>query len=304
MGCKNVKYSGKKNTSKVATAQLEEQRFCQPSLRCDIPRDASGAFDPEGIIPECIFVEKVHDAVVVEETFPYGATVNTGIVAPPGAVIQAIAVVDCKPIRNPQAANRLIVDPVSTITGAVLGNTIIGPGGLEQVEIFFPDDPEQLPEPPAEPRGRVVTGRQLTTITGAIEVTYQVQFAVGGVVQAPITQTVAVPVPQPAVVTSSFQLCLPPTGASQFLPQFAEFCGVVCEAFLATGTLGDATVVAGTVRIDTDVFLCIRCEKKIKAPAQLCVLTSGPCVPEEELPFFDCPEFPLFPIQIDRKSVV
>jgi len=306
MACKNVKYTGNKGSKllgRKTTAQQVNNDCCNPQPGCIIPRDEEGNVIQEelfdALVGECIFVDKVHDAILIQSTFPFfragDEAVNTGIVAA-GRTVASVTIDSCRPVRNPQDADRLIVTPNSTLSGVTLGNTIIGPGGTEQVEIFIPDDEcaELLP-----PRGRRIFGTQETTIEGDVEITYTVVFTNGQTA----TNTVRVPVPAGASLTNFFELCVPPLGGSPFYPQFTEFCGAICDAGLLTGGPGDVRIVNGFVVVDTLVLICITCEKKIKAPVQLCVLSLGECDQDVEQPFFACPEFPnLFPIQIDPEE--
>jgi hypothetical protein len=82
---------------------------------------------------------------------------------------------------------------------------------------------------------------------------------------------------QPMVLTNFFEICMPSTIDTAFLPRFTEFCNSACEARLATNNCGrDLNVDCnGQISGNLIVAICLTCEKKIVVPVQLCVLTTG-----------------------------
>lgn len=82
---------------------------------------------------------------------------------------------------------------------------------------------------------------------------------------------------QPMVLTNFFEICLPSTIDTAFLPRFTEFCNSACEARLATNNFGrDLNIEPdGNVCGNLIVAICLTCEKKIVVPVQLCVLSTG-----------------------------
>ena len=68
----------------------------------------------------------------------------------------------------------------------------------------------------------------------------------------------------PLFLTNFFELCMPSTHNSAFLPRFAEFCNPLCETRLATNNMGrDLTLCPdGTIKANLIVALCITCEKQ------------------------------------------
>lgn len=81
----------------------------------------------------------------------------------------------------------------------------------------------------------------------------------------------------PMVLTNFFEINLPNTHNTAFLPRFTEFCSSACETRLATNNCGrDLTICPdGTICGNLIVAICITCEKKIVIPVQLCVLSTG-----------------------------
>ncbi len=107
----------------------------------------------------------------------------------------------------------------------------------------------------------------------------------------------------PLLLTNFFELCVPSTQNTAFLPRFTEFCNPACETRLATNNMGrDLTICPdGTVKANLIIALCVTCEKKIVVPVQLCVLSTGyvELLPEASA---ICTTFPqLFPDQIQEK---
>lgn len=82
---------------------------------------------------------------------------------------------------------------------------------------------------------------------------------------------------QPMVLTNFFEICMPSTIDTAFLPRFAEFCNSACEARLATNNCGRDLNVGcnGEISGNLIVAICLTCEKKIVVPVQLCVLSTG-----------------------------
>lgn len=81
----------------------------------------------------------------------------------------------------------------------------------------------------------------------------------------------------PLILTNFFEICVPNSTETVFLPRFTEFCNSSCDARLATNNCGrDLSVDScGQVTGNLLVAICLTCEKKIVAPVQLCVLSTG-----------------------------
>ena len=81
----------------------------------------------------------------------------------------------------------------------------------------------------------------------------------------------------PMMLTNFFEICMPSTIDTAFLPRFTEFANSACEARLATNNCGrDLNVDChGIVSGNLIVAICLTCEKKIVVPVQLCVLSTG-----------------------------
>lgn len=82
---------------------------------------------------------------------------------------------------------------------------------------------------------------------------------------------------QPMILTNFFEICMPSTLDTAFLPRFTEFCNSACETRLATNNFGRDLCVSQEGRVSGNliVAICLTCEKKIVVPVQLCVLSTG-----------------------------
>ncbi len=82
---------------------------------------------------------------------------------------------------------------------------------------------------------------------------------------------------QPMILTNFFEICMPSTIDTAFMPRFTEFCNSACEARLATNNCGRdlAMDCEGRVSGNLIVAICLTCEKKVVVPVQLCVLSTG-----------------------------
>lgn len=110
----------------------------------------------------------------------------------------------------------------------------------------------------------------------------------------------------PLLLTNFFEMCMPSTTNTAFLPRFTEFCNPACETRLATNNMGrDLTVCPdGTVKANLIVALCVTCEKKIVVPVQMCVLSTGYLQLEPQVSAI-CSSFPsLYPNQIRPSDTV
>lgn len=263
----------------------------------------------EDVVGECIFVDKVYDAVTFNlqglqagNRIPFG-TLPTSRCGP-GSRITRVKNIRARKFFNPDNINdprNLTVTPTTTLSGAQFvldgkGEPVVvpGPAGLLQFLIFADtSDCDKIG------RGTPIFGSQEIQITGNILVEIDVEFIDNDGDTQRATLRGRVPTNQ--VVTNFFELCMPSVFDSAFLPQFTEFCNIAFSARLSTQNIArDITFnpTTGEVLVNLIIALCITCEKKIKVPVQLCVLSTGFC---EQIisPRQICPDFPpLFPPQI------
>lgn len=267
------------------------------------------------VVGECIFVDKVYDGITLNlQGLQAGNKISFGHLPASrcgsGAKITAVRSITARKFFNPENINdsrNLIVTPITTLSGAQFvtdckGNpvTVPGPAGLLQYLIYT-----NTSSCDGMSRGTPIFGSQEIHITGCISVSMAVDFEDNRGRVHQTTLSARMPVNQR--ITNFFELCMPSVFDSTFLPQFTEFCNISFNPGLATRNVGrDVSLnsTTGEVTANLVVALCITCEKKIKVPTQLCVLSTGfcehPVSPREIL----CPSFPpLFPPQVNIPHV-
>lgn len=288
--------------------QSIDDRCCVADTGCYF----NGCLDE--VVGECIFVDKVYDSVTFNLSGLQPASrVNFGNLPTskcgPKSRIIRILDIRSKKFFNPKNINdpkNLTITPKTVLSGAQFVTderdcpvVVPGPAGILQYLIYT--DTEDCDN---DGLGTPIFGSQEIIITGTVVVEIDVEFldALGNVQFA--TLTGRVPVNQ--VLTNFFELCMPSVFDSAFLPQFTEFCNIQFRTRLATQSISrDITFnpATGEVQVNLIVALCVTCEKKIKVPVQLCVLSTGFCrqIPRERPVCEDFP--PLFPPQVNEPFV-
>ncbi|WP_192929786.1 hypothetical protein [Alkaliphilus serpentinus] len=267
------------------------------------------------VVGECIFVDKVYDSVTFNlqglqpaSRVPFGCLP----VAKCGPKSRIVRVLDIrsKKFFNPNNINdpkNLTITPKTTLSGAQFvtdekGCPVVvpGPAGLLQYLIYT--DTSECDE---IGRGTPIFGSQEITVRGAVLVEIDVEYldANGN----PQIATLRGKVPINQVLTNFFELCMPSVFDSSFLPQFTEFCNALFITRLATQSIQrdiQFNPVTGEIFFNLITALCITCEKKIKVPVQLCVLSTGFCEQEPRQRPICGDEFPpLFPPQVNEPFV-
>lgn len=264
----------------------------------------------DDVVGECIFVDKVYDAATFNlqglqggNRVPLGS-LPTSRCGPKSRIIR-VRNIRARKFFNPENINdpkNLNITPTTTLSGAQFvtderGNPVVvpGPAGLLQYLIYT-----DTTECDSITRGTPIFGSQEITVTGSILIEMDVDYIdAHGNTQ---TATLRGRMPVNQVITNFFELCMPSVEDSAFLPQFTEFCNISFSPRLATQSINrDITFnpTTGEVFVNLIVALCVTCEKKIKVPVQLCVLSTGFC--EQNIsPRQICPDFPpLFPPQVN-----
>ncbi|SDK54952.1 hypothetical protein [Natronincola ferrireducens] len=279
--------------------------------------DVGCVFDPrklDDVVGECIFIDKVYDSVVFNLTglqpaskVPLGAlpTSRCG----PKSRITRVLDIRARKFFNPKNINdprNTQITPTTHLSGAQFvlderGKPVVvpGPAGLLQYLIYTDTtDCDQVG------LGTPIFGSQEIRITGSVFLEVDVEYLDGQGVTRVATLKTRVPINQ--TLSTFFELCMPSVFDSAFLPQFTEFCNVAFVARLATQNIQRDIIfnpVTGELFVNLIIALAVTCDKKIKVPVQLCVLSTGFCEPEptprpivEEFP-------PLFPPQITEQFI-
>lgn len=264
---------------------------------------------------EPIFTQKVYDATLANlqalrtiTKQPFNQTLSRN------ARVIKVLDVRCRKFFNPDNINdprNLKVDPDTVISGGSFVKDregcpvkVTGPSGLKDEKLIFADTSEC----DEKRKGTPIFGTQTVKISGNVLIEIDVLISDHRRRKAKVTLTSIVPIApksNPIVMTNFFELCIPSVFDTAFLPRFAEFCNVICEARLATNSIRRDIIIdpsTGKVKANLIIAICITCEKKVIVPVQLCVLSTGfPVLSPEVSPI--CNTFPsLFPKQIDESK--
>jgi len=264
----------------------------------------------DDIVGECIFVDKVYDSATFNlQGLQAGNRVPMGTLPTskcgPRSRITRVRNIRARRFFNPDNINdkrNLTITPTTTLSGAQFvtdekGCPVVVPGPAGLLQFLIYTDTSDCDK---KTRGTPIFGSQEIHITGSILIEMDVDFIDSDGDTQRITLRGRMPVNQ--TVTNFFELCMPSVFDSAFLPQFTEFCNIAFTPRLSTQNIArDITFnpATGEVLVNLIVALCITCEKKIKVPVQLCVLSTGFCE-QAVSPREICGEFPpLFPPQVN-----
>lgn len=280
------------------------QNCCNANTLCEFNGNIND------LVSEPLYVQKVYDAVLFN--LQGMKTVQNQVFTPNiprNHRIKRVTDVRCKRFFNPtnvEDPRNLRLDLNTTISGATFlqhanGEPIqvVGPDGTYSEKILFADSTEC----DEKCMGTPLFGTQTICITGNVTVFLELLLCdkcnneVCFEVCADVTVATC---EQPLVLTNFFEICMPSTFNSAFLPRFTEFCNPLCETRLATNNMGRDLCVDsnGTVSGNLIIAVCVSCEKKIVVPVQLCVLSTGFAQVSPQVSAI-CTTFPsLFPPQI------
>lgn len=292
----------------VETQSIED-RCCVANTGCYFEGDL------RNVVGECIFIDKVYDSVTFNlsgiqaaSKVPFGA-LPASRCGPKSRIVRVLDIRTRK-FFNPNNINdpkNLAVTPKTQLSGAQFVTdekgcpvTVPGPAGLLQYLIYT--DTTECDE---IGRGTPIFGSQEIIVTGSVLVEIDVEYidALGNIQfatirgRAPVNQT----------LTNFFELCMPSVFEGAFLPQFVEFCNISFISRLATQSINrdiSFNPVTGEIFVNLIIALCLTCEKKIKLPAQLCVLSTGFCEQEARIRPICGDNFPaLFAPQINEPFI-
>ena len=280
------------------------QNCCNSNVLCEFDGDLSR------VVSEPIYVQKVYDAVLVH--LQGMKTVQNQAFSPSipgGHRVKRVIDIRCRRNFNPDnvdAPTNLKLDVNTTISGATFlrnGNgdelTVVGADGNFSEKLLYAETGE------CDDRcmGTPDFGTQNITITGNVIIELDLLLSDSCGCESVFTICADVNIAeanQPLVLTNFFEICMPSTLDTAFLPRFTEFCNSACEARLATNNYGRDICIDsnGNVTGNLIIAICVTCEKKIVVPVQLCVLSTG-FVSVESQQNAVCTTFPtLFPKQI------
>jgi len=254
---------------------------CNGSTLCEF----DGCLDNVTSVP--VFVQMVYDAVqsnlqgmrsVQNQTF-------TPCI-PCGYTISKVCDIRAKAFFNPANVDdprNLNVDIDTTLSGAsFLENchgdpvTVPGPDGMCSQKILFADNTHCEDTG----RGTQIFGTQTVKISGSVQVFIDLILCNNCNHETKFTVCADVPVAtvsNPLMLTNFFEVCMPSETDTAFLPRFTELIAVKPEVRLATNNCGRDLNIDPDGRLTGNliVALCISAEKKVIAPVQMCVLSTG-----------------------------
>ncbi|QIB69504.1 hypothetical protein Ami103574_09260 [Aminipila butyrica] len=243
------------------------QNCCNANTLCEF----SGNMDD--VITEPLYVQKVYDAILfnlqgMKTVQNQRFTPNL----PRGHRVRRVLDIRCKRFFNPgniDDPRNLSLNLNTTISGATFlhnsqGNPIevVGPDGTFSEKILYADTSEC----DENCMGTPVFGTQTIEVTGNVQVFIDLLLLDRNNNEVVFTICADVNIAtnaQPLVLTNFFEICMPSTIDTAFLPRFTEFCNAACETRLATNNCGrDLTIGAnGEVSANLIIAICITCVK-------------------------------------------
>lgn len=265
----------------------------------------------DDVVSTPIYVQSVYDAALFH--LQGMKTVKNQRFTPclPGGT-KVLKVVDIRTKKFFNPANvddprNLNLDLETSISGATVlqncnGDQIeaVGPDGTLSQKILYADTTEC----DDQCKGTTLFGSQNVRVSGNILVFLDLLICDNcnneGVFSCCAEVNIA-PSSSPLVLTNFFEICMPNSVDTAFLPRFTEFSNADFEVRLATNNCGrDLSIGAdGEVMGNLIIACCVTAEKKIVVPVQLCVLSTGFAQPPaHNQPV--CNSFPtLFPDRIN-----
>ena len=293
------------STSQTGTCNDE---CCQANNLCSF----SGNLEDVCATP--IYVQSVYDAVRFHlQGMKTVQCLKFTPAIPCGCTVSRIIDIRCKKIFNPAQVNdpdNLTLDMETGISGACFLNDCdgvvetIGPDGIPSEKIIFADTCECE----SKGLGTPVFGTQNVRIWGNIIVYIDLAVCDSCGRESTVTVCAEVNIAKPncpLVLTNFFELCMPGTANSAFMPRLTELSNAGFSCRLATNNASRYICVGanGEITANLIITICVTCEKKITVPVQLCVLSTGFAeapLQENNTGIMNCPG--LFPERINGNS--
>ncbi|MBR5516591.1 MAG: hypothetical protein IKU53_01340 [Firmicutes bacterium] len=281
------------------------QNCCNSNTLCEFNGDLSC------VDSEPIYVQKVFDAVLFNmQGMKTVQNTSFAPAVPQGHRVKRVVDIRCRKSFNPcnvDDPSNLKLDVNTSISGATfLKNAngdylqVVGADGTFSEKILY----AETSDCDDQCKGTPIFGTQNIAITGNIIIELDLLLCDPCNNDSIYTVSADVNIAdacQPLVLTNFFEICMPSTIDTAFLPRFTEFCNSACEARLATNNCGrDLSIDCnGCITGNLIIAICVTCEKKIVVPVQLCVLSTGyvqPAVQQNTI----CSSFPtLFPNRVE-----
>lgn len=262
-----------------------------------------------------IYVQSVYDAV---KFHLQGMKTVQGLkftpCVPRGCTVSRIIDIRCKKVFNPENSSdcdNLTLDMETGISGACFVNNCngivetIGPDGVPSEKILFADTSDCDDNCPG---GTPIFGTQNVRMWGNIIVYLDLALCDSCGRESTMTVCAEVNIAKPThpfVLTNFFELCMPSTSNSAFMPRLTEISNSGFNCRLATNNVSRDTCIDANGEISANLIIqiCVTCEKKITVPVQICVLSTGFAeapLQENNSGVMTCPG--LFPERTDENS--
>ena len=204
---------------------------------------------------------------------------------PCGCTVSRIIDIRIKKVFDPNNAgdcHNLTLEMETGISGACFVNNghgvveTIGPDGVPSEKILFADTSDC----DSTGCGTPIFGTQNAKIWGNIIVYLDLAICDSCGHESCVTLCAELNVANqncPLVLTNFFELCMPSTSNSAFMPRMTELANVGFSARLATNNTSRDLCIGcnGEVSANMILTICVTAEKKITVPVQLCVLSTG-----------------------------
>ena len=204
---------------------------------------------------------------------------------PCGCTVNKILDIRIKKIfdpNDPSCCNNLTLEMETGISGACFVNDghgvveTIGPDGVPSERLLFADTSECDDTGCGTP----IFGTQNAKLWGNVAVYIDLSVCDNCGRESCITLCSELNIANrgcPLILSNFFELCMPSTSNSAFLPRMTELANVGFSARLATNNVNRDICIDpnGEVSANLILTICITAEKKITVPVQLCVLSTG-----------------------------
>lgn len=257
------------------------QNCCNSNTLCEFNGDLSC------VSSEPIYVQKVFDAVLFNlQGMKTVQNMRFSPAVPQGHRIKRVTDIRSRRSFNPcnvDDPSNLKLDVNTSISGASFlqnGNgeylTVVGADGTFSEKLLY----AETGDCDDQCKGTPIFGTQNIGITGNVIVELDLLLCDACNNDSIFTVCADVNIAeasQPLVLTNFFEICMPSTIDTAFLPRFTEVTNSACETRLATNNCGRDLSIGpdGIITANLIVAICVTCEKKIVVPVQLCVLSTG-----------------------------
>jgi hypothetical protein len=272
---------------------------CTGKVKCKEPLHC------EDIKTECIFVEKVSDSRILKtqqiiDCCPCPIKIDKEITEiVPNSLKIKCRVLKFSPITETLKINGKVVDICD------YDNIVTGPGGMEQINL----------------RGLDLDFKRCIEINKGIKVDVKQKVSIDCKVKIKVTGKGIVYDDRGCPCKVSFagedtieccfenirlnfeNMCMPNNNAV-FPVLIGDVCAANCKFDLDEAELiSDCNCTSNQIKLDGDLIFCIKCEKKIKFPVELCVLSTGYCKSPETSIGCEEEDYPaLFPIEFREEG--